>query len=581
MQTGQILQASEFFKKPFEDLTRVRSELERANQGFRDKFLVCSVCGEKLRMLGGKSRDIPHKARNFHFAHLHNSNECPIKTTSRYSKEDINRMKYRGATESILHQELKAMIARGLYLNQSGKGQVSNIQIEKVIRSLDEQEWKKPDISLRFNEKRIAVELQLSTTWLDVITSRQEFYRAQNIYILWIFHGFERSDDFRKLTYSDILYTNNNNAYVFGRAQLEKSVETKDLMLTCHYLEYYADEAKVKSKWKNAMVTLDMLTYRPVTGQLFYFDSLSSKAKAESDAEHYRNRELERERQEKRERWQRIAEKQELNERLGEGLKERKTLENTIANKLRDIERLGQKLISLKERIPQLHEETQMLYLKLERMSLYGLPSSVASLVKELQHEFHEITEKIIVLNNSRNELVAREKNIKQLPEKTVGGKLYQVLSKIRDWGYITENYKTLFCFRIDQLDDLLNTPKVMKIVPHQLPQLQFNNKVDILADFSDRLSGYSLSLSQTDVEIVCEQERLIFFQRKFCSIVHQEFISYYNKDIEQTQKEIQNARLLSKESEQLLIDLNKLINVTRKDLEAYYYVEDDLEENW
>lgn len=490
-------------------------------------------------------------------------------------------MKYRGATESILHQDLKSMIVRGLYFNHLKKGQVSDIRVEKVIRSLDEQEWKKPDISLRFNDKRIAVELQLSTTWLDVITKRQEFYRAQNIYILWVFHVFERNDDFRKLTYSDIFYTNNNNAYVFGQDQLEKSVEMNDLVLTCYYLEYYADETKVKSKLKNATVTLDMLTYLPVTGQLLYFDSLSSKAKAESDAEQYRKKELERERQEKRERWQRIAEKRELTERLRDGLEKRKILENTIANKEQDIERLGQKLSGLKACIPHLHEETRTLYFKLERTSLYGLPSSVASLVTVFQQEFRQITEEIKVLNNSRNELAARDKNVRQLPEKTVGGTLYRVLNKIRDWGYITENYKTLFCFRIDQPDDLLNTPKVMKIVPHQLQALQFNNKVDILADFGDRLSGFSRSLSQVDAEIASEQERLTSFQAKFCLIVHQEFVSCYNEDIEKKQEEIQNARLLRKESEQLLIDLNKVIKVIRKDLDGYYYVEDDYEEDW
>jgi len=133
LESGTVIQADEIFQKSFDELTIIRSELEKANQGLRDKWLVCSVCGENVRMLGGKSKRESARSKNWHFAHLHNSNDCPIKTTSRYTKEDINRMKYRGATESVLHVDLKNKIAQGLYLNQTSKQQVSSINIEKTV----------------------------------------------------------------------------------------------------------------------------------------------------------------------------------------------------------------------------------------------------------------------------------------------------------------------------------------------------------------------------------------------------------------------------------------------------------------
>lgn len=321
LKTGQLLSASDFFKKPFDELIRLRSEIDSANQGLCAKLIVCSVCGEHIRMLGGKSSQVFAKSRNFHFSHLHNSKDCPIKTTSKHSREDINRMKYRGAPESFLHQDLKAKIAEGLNRNKSLKGQVSEVNIEKVIRSLDDKEWKKPDISAVFNNSRIAIELQLSTTWLDVITKRQHFYKEQKIFILWVFHSFESSDDFRRLTKSDIIYTNNNNAFTFGPEEYKHSLAENDLRLKCNYLEYYADEDRVRSKWRLAEVSLAELTFNTSSYQVYYFDSLTSKLNAKKNVEAYLAIELKREREEQIIRQKRIYEKRELEANLKKHLK--------------------------------------------------------------------------------------------------------------------------------------------------------------------------------------------------------------------------------------------------------------------
>src|SRR4051812_35800299 len=100
IQRGIELSASDFFRRAFDVVTQDRNEQERANQNKRSKWLVCSICGENIRILGGKSQsEIMKPGKNFHFAHLHNSKDCPIKTTSKYSREDVNRMRYRGISE--------------------------------------------------------------------------------------------------------------------------------------------------------------------------------------------------------------------------------------------------------------------------------------------------------------------------------------------------------------------------------------------------------------------------------------------------------------------------------------------------
>ena len=113
----------------------------------------------------------------------------------------------------------------------------------------------------RFWDKRIAIELQLSTTWLDVITKRQQFYKEQGIYIFWVFHVFDTNDDVRKLTYNDVIYTNNQNAYVFDKEALERSQKENDLVLRCYYKVYFKDELKLEERWDSAFIKLSDLTF--------------------------------------------------------------------------------------------------------------------------------------------------------------------------------------------------------------------------------------------------------------------------------------------------------------------------------
>lgn len=82
-----------------------------------------------------------------------------------------------------------------LKLNRNLTGKVSDVGVEKTIRSVVSKEWKKPDIQFNYDYEKIALELQLSTTWLDVITKRQNFYKQNGMYILWVFNRFNIDDE--------------------------------------------------------------------------------------------------------------------------------------------------------------------------------------------------------------------------------------------------------------------------------------------------------------------------------------------------------------------------------------------------
>lgn len=279
LETGEEVDAYQFFKKPLDEVTEVRSELQRAIAGFRTPLFVCYYCKQNIRIRGGKFAN-GRKKDSFHFAHLKDSAACHIKTNNSYSKEEVERIKYNGAKESALHIHLKELIAHYLNKNGTSKKEVTNIEIEKVIKGRQlEKEWRKPDINAFFKGMRIAIELQLSTTWLSVITERQHFYKEQGLYMLWVFHNFNLDDAIRKLTYNDVIFTNHHNAFVFDEECIAKSNLENDLVLKCYYKDYFQNGLEIADRWVMTYVTLADLTFDPIHLKVYFHDSKKQKQK--------------------------------------------------------------------------------------------------------------------------------------------------------------------------------------------------------------------------------------------------------------------------------------------------------------
>lgn len=283
LETGEYILANDFFKKDIDAITRFRSELNKVIQGIREPLFVCCICKQNVKIRGGYASTTRRKSEIFHFAHLKDSEYCPIKTKTRLSKEEVDRIKYNGQTESKRHIQLKEQIAECLLLNQKSKNEVSDIQIEQVINNKIIKEWKKPDINALFLQKRIALELQLSTTWLDVITRRQEFYKNEGIFIIWIFNEFNFNDFQRKLTYNDVIYTNNQNAFLFDAEAYELSLKQNDLILKCYFMEYYNQNWSLGKKWSFTIISLSNLKFDNNSYKLYYHNSDAQKVQVENE----------------------------------------------------------------------------------------------------------------------------------------------------------------------------------------------------------------------------------------------------------------------------------------------------------
>ncbi len=278
LKTGNEIKSEIFFKKGIDEIFQFRYDFESAIREQNSRF-VCYYCKQPVKIRGKRDSKVI-----MHFAHLRDSDECPIKTGNKYSKEEIQRIKYNGAKESKLHFNLKIGLAGFLKRNKEYKKGVEEVNIESVMKDQAiPKTWKKPDVSSIYKGKSVVFELQLSTTFLSVINSRQEFYKENETYILWVFSTFDTDDDKRKFTQSDIFYNNNYNDFEFNQEAIELSKKENDLVLKCYYKKLYIEDLSIIDEWDECMVKLQDLTFDNENYSVYYYNYLAEQERLKEE----------------------------------------------------------------------------------------------------------------------------------------------------------------------------------------------------------------------------------------------------------------------------------------------------------
>jgi hypothetical protein len=243
---------------------------------------VCSMCNVPVSLL------MHPDSRRFFFRHLVEDGRCSAITRGELSREEINARKYNGTKESARHIRMKEMVAASLRTDP----RFFNIQIETRWESAITGQWRKPDVNATFDGRgtidptKIAFEIQLSTTYLDVIAERRLFYLQAGGLLFWIFAEF--GEDGRRLTQDDVFYNNNQNAFIVDEDSTAASVELKEFHLTCIWAEPGSSQLQRK------LVPFRELTLDPKNQQAFYYDYYSAeealRRKIRDDAAHLRGR---------------------------------------------------------------------------------------------------------------------------------------------------------------------------------------------------------------------------------------------------------------------------------------------------
>ncbi len=221
--------ASDFLSLEEGLLNDTRRELVRCYR-HGEKYLVCGLCHGPLCLKGGSDKS--HKQR-LHFFHLPSpeSNECPLHLGSQISKDEMRAIIYDGVKESPCHREMKNTLGSILALDSS----CHDIYVDELFKRRLPHERYKPDVQGYCLDKNIIFEIQISSDFVTVIQSREEYYRNKNAYLLWIFNAFSTDFAQQTLAQKDIFYGNNRHAFCFTRECATLSYQHKALHLQVFY----------------------------------------------------------------------------------------------------------------------------------------------------------------------------------------------------------------------------------------------------------------------------------------------------------------------------------------------------------
>lgn len=242
---------------------------------------LCGACGKPVVLRGGRSEE----GVTMYFRHKGDApDDCPFEEGRSLSEQEMRALKYKGKQESLLHEKLKCFIASAL------EGEGFEVEVEKTQR-INQSQSRRPDVLAHdlLTQQNIVFEIQMSTTFLNVVVGRMSDYSSIGYSVIWVFNEFEPEVYTTKDTYQ----FQNNNVFILDDEMMDLSLKNNKLTFRVYYLEYEDVAApSPKSEWKNTIVTLADLTFGSEQG-VYFFDSKKSRdqviAKIEQRERTYRN----------------------------------------------------------------------------------------------------------------------------------------------------------------------------------------------------------------------------------------------------------------------------------------------------
>ena len=95
LETGNEIKAVDFFSQSIDKIFKYRYEIETHIRENKKRY-VCYFCKQNIKIVGQRN-----SKRILYFAHLKDSDECPIKTGNNFTKREIERIKYNGAKKLL------------------------------------------------------------------------------------------------------------------------------------------------------------------------------------------------------------------------------------------------------------------------------------------------------------------------------------------------------------------------------------------------------------------------------------------------------------------------------------------------
>jgi hypothetical protein len=266
--SGDELAVSQVIGSDYDRLIQLRMAVKtRIKEG--EPLYLCAECFTPVYLCRRKAK------HRFFFRHTKEDGTCSAQTRGEMSQDEIKARKYNGAKESVLHRQMKQWVVESL----QASGKFTDIGQEQRWKGPVTGAWRKPDVSARYQGLPVAFEVQLSTTFLDVIAERRLFYLKEGGLLFWVFARFE--DDGRRLTMDDVFYNNNQNAFIVSELTRDASRTAGDFLLDCVWT--LPSSTGGKSHLQRNRVPFSELTLEPSRQRAFFYDYAAARAEMEAD----------------------------------------------------------------------------------------------------------------------------------------------------------------------------------------------------------------------------------------------------------------------------------------------------------
>lgn len=276
-ETGDVMAAEQLLLLPEAEFTALRraamqARVERKRGGNIVRF-QCAICKQPLYL----SRYI-REYTNRWFAHDGKSEHCPWYEGNRLTPDQTKALIYRGQQEGSKHHALKNFIAHWLEKDEL----VTEISQEQTTFSqVVHGEWRRPDVKCMYNGKPLVFEIQLSYTFLSDVIARDEFYRREGIFIIWVFALFEPS----RAVVTDEAFFNRRNLFVLDTDAVNQTIERKSLTFSGYRQLPEQIDGQVCDSWTTDFVNLRNVYFPNDTYRPFFFDYDAALKAVECDLE--------------------------------------------------------------------------------------------------------------------------------------------------------------------------------------------------------------------------------------------------------------------------------------------------------
>jgi hypothetical protein len=263
--TGEIYSAEDLLLLPEVEFSAMRREAmsdrnERKKQHTDTARFRCAMCEKPLHLSRLKSG-----SQNRWFVHSSRSIECPWFEKNRLTAYQTKALIYRGQQEGAQHRALKQFIATWLEEDEF----VSKVAQEKTtFGEVLKGEWRRPDVKCFYKGKPLVFEIQLSYTFLSDVIARDDFYKKEGIYIVWVFAQF----DLKRAAITDEVFFNRRNLFVLDADAIKQTLGRQVLTFSGYHQTPKFEEQRIVDDWTVSSIGLNEVTFPVDTFRPYFFD---------------------------------------------------------------------------------------------------------------------------------------------------------------------------------------------------------------------------------------------------------------------------------------------------------------------